>query len=353
MYKHTLLLLLALALTAGCIPIGPAPNTAPTVDIIATSVAATLQAAVPPASPTAPIPLPSTGSQPTPASQAPAPQPTSPPPTNPPVSAPTSTPSRTQGGVQPPPPTPAAVLRGPYAVIQVARNDTLNMRQGPGINYRVVDRLAPDATNVQLTGRSEIVDGRRWVEAVRPNGNGTAWVNSVYLTEYVSPQAFCADQRVPQLLDQVAQAFIQKDGKQLASLVSPLHGLDVTYLRTGRTASYTQEEARWMFESTYQANWGTHPASGLEVKGSFHEKVLPDLLDVLDNPHQAICNNPAMGGSSYTFQWPARYRNINFYSLYKPGPAGQELAWRTWLAGVEYINGKPYLFALMHLFWEP
>ncbi len=333
MLKHIFLLLVILALTAGCTPTGPAQPAIPTVDI-ATSVATTLQAAAPPAGSTAqPVNSGATNTLP-------APQPT--------ISQ-----AGSPGGALPLPPTPTALLRGPYAVIQVTRNDTLNMRQGPGIKYRVVDRLAPDTINVQLTGKSERVGEARWVEAVRPSGNGTGWVSSVYLTEYVSPQAFCADKRVPQMLEQVGQAFIKQDGKLLSTLVSPEHGLDVTYLRTGNTASYTPEEARWMFESTYQMNWGTHPASGQAIQGPFHDKVLPDLLDVLSNPHETICNNPAMGGSNYTFQWPPRYRNINFYALYKPGPAGEELAWRTWLAGVEYVNGQPYLFALLHLFWEP
>jgi hypothetical protein len=27
--------------------------------------------------------------------------------------------------------------------------------------------------------------------------------------------------------------------------------------------------------------------------------------------------------------------------------------WHTWVAGIEYVNGKPYLYALMQFFWEP
>jgi hypothetical protein len=27
--------------------------------------------------------------------------------------------------------------------------------------------------------------------------------------------------------------------------------------------------------------------------------------------------------------------------------------WQTWVAGIEYVNGKPYLYALMQFFWEP
>lgn len=253
----------------------------------------------------------------------------------------------------PPPPTPTALLAGPYAVVNVARKDTLNLRKEPNPRAPILDRLAHDTTSLLATGREQGSGNDRWVELVRPRGNGTGWVNALYLTEYVTPQAFCADQRVSALLDQFTQAMTNRDGKLLSSLIGPYHDLSVMYFRTGNKAGYSRAEAGWLFNSTYPMNWGMHPASGLPVSGSFQDKVLPDLLDVLNNPHQTLCNNPATGGKSYTFEWPPMYRNINFYALYKPGPAGQELAWRTWLVGVEYVQGQPYLFALMHLFWEP
>jgi hypothetical protein len=27
--------------------------------------------------------------------------------------------------------------------------------------------------------------------------------------------------------------------------------------------------------------------------------------------------------------------------------------WHTWAVGVEYVNNKPYLYALIPYFWEP
>ena len=45
---------------------------------------------------------------------------------------------------------------------------------------------------------------------------------------------------------------------------------------------------------------------------------------------------------------------MNFYSVYYPGaPANNNLDWRTWLVGMEYVDGKPYLYAMMQFFWEP
>jgi hypothetical protein len=59
------------------------------------------------------------------------------------------------------------------------------------------------------------------------------------------------------------------------------------------------------------------------------------------------------GGASYDTSWLPQYANVNFYSVYKPGPAGNELSWRTILVGVGYVMGQPYVFSLMHLQWEP
>ena len=248
----------------------------------------------------------------------------------------------------------AGVAAGrPQAVILVAQGDVLNVRKNAGANYAIVDRLDAHAVNITLSGKEKWVNGVRWVKIQRPAG-GVGWVNASYLTEYVAPAAFCADAKVTALLASYKTAMTRQDGALLASLVSPVHGLNVTYLRTGKTITYTPALARWVFSSTYAANWGTQPASGLEVKGSFHQEVLPKILDVLSNPNTTTtCNSPATGAKNYQYSWSFQYGNINYYALLKPGSPGVDLDWRTWLVGVEYVNGQPYLFSLQHLFWEP
>jgi hypothetical protein len=237
-------------------------------------------------------------------------------------------------------------------VVLVEQDDVLNVRRAPGAESPIIDRLPFDARQVVLTGDQSPVGDQRWAEIQRPAGS-TGWVNALYLTEFVDPAAFCADERVPALLANLGKALRERDGVQLARLVSPTHGLDITYLRSGNTANYTSDEARWVFESDYPVNWGVHPASGKTVKETFQNAVMPDLLDALDSSYTTTCNNPAVDAGNYTYQWPARYQNFNLIALNKPGPPGNELSWRTWLAGIEYVNGQPYLAALVHLFWEP
>lgn len=239
-----------------------------------------------------------------------------------------------------------------YAVILINKGDVLNVREAAGPTKPVIDRLQAHARNIKIDGKQAMVGKNRWVEINLSEGK-TGWVNMNYLTEYIPQSSFCSDDQVTSLLASFKKAILKKDGKLLASIVSPLHGVTLQYFRGGNAIKYTPELAQWLFTSTYATDWGLQPASGLDVKSPFHEEVLPKLVDVLGSSYTSTCDKLTIGGATYTYSWPYEYGNINYYSLYRPGPAGQEMDWRTWLVGVEYINGKPYLFAWVHLFWEP
>jgi hypothetical protein len=243
-------------------------------------------------------------------------------------------------------------VNNPYAVVLVPAGDVLNVRRSPGASQPVIATLPSSAAGLQLTGRQQLVDGDRWVEVSLPGG-ATGWVNAYYLTEQVPAASLCSDPQVTRLLEDFRRALAEQDGALLSALVSPVHGLDLAYFHNGNTANYSPQEAAWVFQSDYRVDWGAHPASGLEVNGTFRDTALPDLLDVLNAQYQTRCDGAGLDGGNYTYLWPERYRNISFLALHKPGPPENELAWRTWVAGVEYLQGRPYLFALVHLFWEP
>jgi hypothetical protein len=58
-----------------------------------------------------------------------------------------------------------------------------------------------------------------------------------------------------------------------------------------------------------------------------------------------------VGGATYEASWP--YSGINFYSLYFAGtPTSGNLDWRTLVLGMQYANGKPYLYAILRFQWE-
>jgi hypothetical protein len=169
----------------------------------------------------------------------------------------------------------------------------------------------------------------------------------------VAPTAdFCSDAKVLALINSLKSALLTANGQSLASLVSPTHGVDARLYRNGRVVNYDQEHAQFLFQSTFAVNWGAAPASGLETTGSFHEVILPALLDVFGKNYTLTCNQLDVGGTTYQTSWP--YAGIRFYSVYFPGTAPNgALDWRTWVLGMHYVNAKPYLYAIMQFFWEP
>jgi hypothetical protein len=166
-----------------------------------------------------------------------------------------------------------------------------------------------------------------------------------------STSGICTDPQVTALIDSFKKAVLNSDGVLLSSLVSPTRGMDVAFFRDGTVITYDQQHAKFLFETTFEVDWGAQPGSGAEKKGSFHDVVVPELVKAFNQPYTLYCNELKHGGATYKVEWP--YQG-DFYSVYFPGTeANGNLDWHTWVIGVEYVNGKPYIYALMQLFWEP
>jgi hypothetical protein len=240
-----------------------------------------------------------------------------------------------------------------YAVILVSKGDVLNIRSGPGAENEIVGTLEPTASSLARTGKTTSVGGDLWVEIQNPGG-GNGWVNSNFLTEEVASSAFCNDARVTTLIQNLESAVKGKNDDVLASLVHARHGLDARLWRYGTLANYTPEEASWVFESEYEVNWGPAPGSGENTLGTFSEALLPKLQEVFSARFTLHCNDPLDLATFSVEPWPLEYGNLNFYTIYKPGTDQYGgLDWRAWTVGVEYVEGKPYLFSLIHYQWEP
>ncbi len=172
------------------------------------------------------------------------------------------------------------------------------------------------------------------------------------VTETQVPAAtFCADSQPTALINSLKTALQTSNGALLASLVSPSHGMDARLYRNGRIVNYDQQHAKFLFETTYSVDWGPAPGSGMETMGSFHQTIIPDLLDVFNKNYTLKCDEVQVGGASYQATWP--YSGINFYSVYFPGSSSGANDWHTWLLGMHYAGGKAYLYAIMQFKWEP
>jgi hypothetical protein len=161
----------------------------------------------------------------------------------------------------------------------------------------------------------------------------------------------CADPQVTALIDSFKTAVLNSDGELLASLVSPTSGMDVRFFRYGTVINYDQAHARFLFETTYELDWGAEPGSGASKVGSFHDVVVPKLVESFNQNYSLHCNDLKHGGASYDVTWPY---DKGFYSVYFPGTeANGNLDWHTWAVGIEYVDGSPFIYALSQYFWEP
>lgn len=160
----------------------------------------------------------------------------------------------------------------------------------------------------------------------------------------------CSDPAVISSIDSLKASMLSADGTLLGSLVSP-NGMEVRYFRNGTVVTYTPYQAGFLFETTFQANWGDDPASGLEKQGSFHDVIVPKLVEIFNQPYTLHCNEIRHGGATYEVSWPY---DRDFYSIHFTGTETNGfLDWHTWVVGIEYTNGKPSIYALMQFYWEP
>ena len=251
------------------------------------------------------------------------------------------------------PATPMQMSSDSMAVILVSEGQFLNAHLDPNEASAVIETIPAVAVQVPRTGREEVEGEVLWAEIQASTGEAS-WVHARYLTEYIPPTDFCLDSRVRFLLDDLQIALENDDEVLFSSLVSPAHGLDLRYYRYGTLANYTREEARWAFGSEYVVNWGNEPGSGNEKIGTFSEVPLPMLKEVFGANYELYCNDPGIAKNFAPEAWLYEYTNINFYQVFKPGTEEYGgMDWRSWLVGVEYVQGEPYLFALIHFEWTP
>jgi hypothetical protein len=85
--------------------------------------------------------------------------------------------------------------------------------------------------------------------------------------------------------------------------------------------------------------------------GTFTQIIQPKVLEVVNHPNlETYCDNLTKA-FPLPNAWP--YTNIRYYNLYKPATPGNDFDFRTWLLGIEYVNGQPYLYSMVSIVWEP
>jgi len=243
-----------------------------------------------------------------------------------------------------------------YAVVFLGEGDLLNVRTGPGTENAILGTLPPDARDLPFTGNRQEEGSTSWVEIQLPDGTA-GWVSSSFVTEAVAADMFCQDGRVVSLLNRFIDAINNQEGNELAAIASPTHGLIIQLNWWNPAVNFTSAEViKNLFISTTDYEWGVADGSGLAITGPFKDKALPVLGDITTREHTRHCNvlesGISAGGTAGLLTWPVEYQNLNFVALYRAAPSDQELDWRTWVIGFEYVNGEPYMVVLVQYHWE-
>jgi hypothetical protein len=264
----------------------------------------------------------------------------------------TRTPSGpTRTPVPTPAPTPITIAGDPtghrYAVVWIPADGELVVQQPAGVPGQRVGAVRPDERGITLTGNSTLLGSSLWVEIVAPGAAG--WVNSWYLTEDVSPAAFCADPQALTLLERLRAAIVARDGHALAAVASPRRGLVIRHDWWNPEVIVPAQDLPGIYASDTTYPWGVGDSASLEVRGTFSEVVAPLLEDVFGGETEVTCGSLRTGTTAREVRWPGEYTNLNFYALYRPArDPGSQLTWHTWAVGVEYVDGLPRAAVLVH-----
>jgi hypothetical protein len=176
--------------------------------------------------------------------------------------------------------------------------------------------------------------------------------STAVLTGNISHEDFCADTRVPALIEQLTGSMNQSNGDLFAALASPIHGVDVRLWANGPAVNFNNATASTVFTSPQVYDWGSGSVGGTEFgKGTFAEIIQPRVLEVLNAPNMETYCDDLTKVFPLPNAWP--YPNIRYYNLYKPATPGVDFDFRTWLIGFEYIGNQPYLHSMVTIVWEP
>jgi hypothetical protein len=238
------------------------------------------------------------------------------------------------------------VGQGPLYVV-VLRDTALPFYGTPSVDGEVVGEIAPSADALQGTGRVERVHGTTWVELHHAGNRG--WADARFLSRRVDGGSFCADRDVNDLLVDLELAIRERSEERLFGDISPAHGLYVQYSRTEAPVHLSDREAASRMMSDEEMTWGTG-VSGYPIVGSASDLVFSEMGPAL-RTGQHHCNELVGGSAPYDVELPGGFQNVNFYALHNPGQ--HEYDWVTWIVGVEYVEGVPYVLSMHRFAWEP
>ena len=132
----------------------------------------------------------------------------------------------------------------------------------------------------------------------------------------------------------------------MGGLVNAKHGLTIGLSPNDGKVVISKGVVPTLFTSTTSYDWGAAEGAGMSTVGTFSDVMLPLLLDVFNAGTTPACNDDTIP-SNMGQPWP--YPSVNFYAV----KGAADFPWRIFLVGIEYLDGSPYLQALLHAQWGP
>jgi uncharacterized protein YgiM (DUF1202 family) len=280
---------------------------------------------------------------------------------------PTSTPSPTDTRLAPtpsPPPTatptalPIGPLLGQFAVVNVASNDVLNVRSGPGVDHPIAGTIPYHGLGVRVYAGGQEVSGSWWVPVEYEGVTG--WANSNYLARQVGS----ASEAVAARATQIVLALKGHDLQALAGWVHPDEGVrfsPYTYVRAapddpgGQDLVFTAAQVRSLWSDPAVYHWGTAAGSGEPIDLTFADYYERYIYDVDFARPDVIGFGETIGTGSTINNIAEVYPDAVAVEYHFEGfdPQYGGLDWRSLRLVLEETGESWYLVGIVHDEWTP
>jgi hypothetical protein len=236
-----------------------------------------------------------------------------------------------------------------FAVVNVAPNDTLNVRARPDAAAPVVGKIPSYGLGVQVRDAGGNARNSAWMP-IR-HGDLTGWVNHRYLV----PQTGCMDETVAARAGQIIWALRHKDMEALSRLVHPDKGVRFSpYAYVGNEdLVFRAQEMRNLMRDQTAHRWGDFDGTGSPINLTFVAYFRRFIYDAdFARPQQVGCNT-VIGRGNTINNIPAFYPDAVFIEYHLGGADPQQggLDWRSLRLVLQMHQGAWYLVGVVHDEW--
>jgi len=273
-------------------------------------------------------------------------------PTDTPLPTPTLAPVSTDTPAPPTAPPQAMPLdENLFAVVNVASNDVLNMRDAAGVSNAIAGTLPYFANGIKIAKATpQIVDGAPWVLAQYVDMTG--WVNQRYLARQIGT----VDDAVAARAAEIIFSIKNNDITHLATLVHPEKGVrfsPYTFVNNDDLV-FAAADLPALFAVSDTHLWGYFDGSGEAIKLSGANYWAKFIYDANFAQPKIIGFNQSVGHGNTINNISEIYPDGVFVEYHFPGfdPKYDGMDWRSLRLVLEEYQGQWFLVGIVHDEWS-